>query len=116
MWAALASSLALFGDNLKREAEAAMDVKEAVRAARTYVIDLFDAEDITDVGLEEVAFDDDSSTWRITMGFARPWDKGKPLHILAREGLPARAYKVLRINDRSGVVESVTDRLIKMSD
>ena len=49
-----------------------MDVKEAVRAARTYVIDLFDAEDITDVGLEEVVFDDDSSTWRITMGFARP--------------------------------------------
>ena len=34
-----------------------MEVKQAVTMAKRYVIDLFEAEQITNVGLEEVEFD-----------------------------------------------------------
>ena len=37
-----------------------MDVKEAVRTAKEYVGELFDGEEIDNVRLEEVEFDDES--------------------------------------------------------
>ena len=35
-----------------------MDVKAVAQRAKTYVVDLFDDEEISNVGLEEVEFDD----------------------------------------------------------
>ena len=55
-----------------------MDVKEAVRAAKEYVVDLFDGEEIDYVGLEEVEFDHESDQWKITIGFSRPWIVPRP--------------------------------------
>ena len=52
-----------------------MDVKEAVRTAKEYLAELFAEETITDVGLEEVVFDDASNEWNITIGFSRPWSQ-----------------------------------------
>ena len=49
-----------------------MDVKEAVRIAKEYLGDLFEAEQITNVGLEEVVFEDASNSWKVTLGFFRP--------------------------------------------
>ena len=46
-----------------------MDVKQAVQTAKSYIVGLFDEEEITDVGLEEVEFDELSDEWRITIGF-----------------------------------------------
>jgi len=51
-----------------------MDAKEAVRLAKDYVKDIFVEEQITNVGLEEIKFNDDQDCWEITVGFSRPWD------------------------------------------
>jgi hypothetical protein len=90
-----------------------MDVKEAVRRAKEYLDDLFEAEQIANVGLEEVVFEDISNSWKVTIGFSRPWDHKNALTAALGNGGPARSYKVLRINDDDGRVESLTDRLLK---
>ena len=59
--------------------EAPMDVKEAVRMAKEYLVELFAEESISDVGLEEVKFEDPSNKWNITIGFSRPWDQKNSL-------------------------------------
>ena len=50
-----------------------MDVRDATRTAKEYLVDLFDGEEIMHVGLEEVVFDETSNRWGITIGFSRPW-------------------------------------------
>ena len=92
-----------------------MEVKDAVRLAKDYVADLFEAEQITNVGLEEVEFDLSSNSWKVTIGFSRPWDQKGPLVAALAERSPARSYKVVRIDDQSHKVRSVTDRLLKAS-
>ena len=52
-----------------------MDVKEAVGLAKRYVVDLFSDEEITDVGLEEVVFDEPAGDWRVMIGFSRRWNR-----------------------------------------
>ena len=89
-----------------------MEVKQAVRMAKRYVIDLFEAEQITDVGLEEIVFDEKSDSWNVTIGFSRPWDQKGPLVAALAERRPARSYKVVRIHDQSLEVESVRDRFL----
>ena len=86
-----------------------MDVKEAVRTAKAYLVDLFDGENITDIGLEEVVFNDDSDNWNITIGFSRPWDTRNNVVAALR---PRRSYKVISIDDNTGRVESLTDRVL----
>ena len=49
---------------------ALMDVKTASLMAKKYLIDLFEDEGISNVGLEEVEFDELSNSWRITIGFS----------------------------------------------
>ena len=51
-----------------------MNVQEAVRLAKDYVKDIFVEEKITNVGLEEIEFNEDQDCWEITIGFSRPWD------------------------------------------
>ena len=92
-----------------------MDVNEAVRLVKAYVADLFEAEQITDVGLEEIVFDEKSDSWNVTIGFSRPWDQKGPLVTALAERRPARSYKVVRINDQSHEVQSVTDRFLEPS-
>ena len=88
-----------------------MDVKEAVQAARTHISDLFDGEGITNVGLEEVEFDMGGEAWNITIGFSRVWERQGELG--ARLGLKAaRSYKVVRIDNESGAIRSVRDRVL----
>ena len=90
-----------------------MDVKEAVRTAKEYLADLFVDEGVMNVGLEEVDFD--GAAWKITIGFSRPWDQRSPLIATLAEKRMARSYKVLRINNDNGHVESLTDRTLNAS-
>ena len=88
-----------------------MDVKEATDKAREYVTVVFADEEITQLGLEEVMYDVDSEQWRITFGFARPWDQQNTVAV--RMGLKTpRAYKVVHINNGDGRVVALTDRLM----
>ena len=91
-----------------------MDVKQAVLIAKSYLIDLYKDtdENIKYVGLEEVVFDNDASSWRITIGFSRTWEYRNPLSAILDEGRPARAYKVIEVNDSDGQVISLKDRFL----
>ena len=89
-----------------------MDVKEAVRTAKAYLVDLFEDEQITNVGLEEVVFDEASAAWRITIGFSRSWDLKGPLSVTMAGASPDRSYKMLSISDATGKVESLRDRVL----
>ena len=91
-----------------------MDVKEAVKTAKTYVADLMSDEGIENLGLEEVEFDDMAQQWRVTVGFSRPWDRKNALAVALTEyGRSDRSYKVLSINDSDGRIESLTDRILE---
>ena len=52
-----------------------MDVRAAARTAKAYIAEVFADEDIDEVGLEEVDFDDRSNLWKITISFLRPRDE-----------------------------------------
>ncbi len=92
-----------------------MEVREAVVSAKQHVVELFGDENIVNIGLEEVVFDEDADKWKITIGFSRPWDRKNPLATTFTEaGRSDRSYKVLCINDADGKVESVKDRILEM--
>jgi hypothetical protein len=85
-----------------------MDVKEAVAAAKKYIIELFEEEKISDLGLEEVFLDEASGFWNITIGFVRPWDN-RSSFANALQGLQ-RSYKVVKVSNDTGKVVSVMNR------
>jgi hypothetical protein len=89
-----------------------MNVKEAVAAAKVYVADLFQEENITDIGLEEVRLDDRSGLWEVTVGFSRPWDRSATgfAAVLQAGAYPKRSYKILRINNETGEVVSLANK------
>ena len=87
-----------------------MEVKEATRTAKKYITDLFDNENIMDIGLEEIDFRSDR--WEITIGFFRPWDHGQKMTTVLGDQYPARSYKVVSIDNMTGRVLSVMDRVL----
>ena len=92
--------------------ELAVDVKEAAKLAKEYVADLFADEGIDNVGLEEIELGDDRRFWEVTVGFSRPWDnRGLAAVTLGQTDL-RRTYKVLRIDNASGNVASIRDRIL----
>jgi hypothetical protein len=85
-----------------------MDVKAAVALAKNHITDLFAQEGLTNLGLEEVEYDEVREQWRITVGFSRSWDSqgGAPLFMPERI---MRTYKVVII-DKDGKAISVKNR------
>jgi hypothetical protein len=86
-----------------------MDVKKAVTIAKTWLLDVLSEEGITNVGLEEVEFDEDKGEWLITIGFSRPWNTTRNA-FTAISGEPAtrRAYRVITVREPNGTVTSMT--------
>ena len=94
-----------------------MDVKDAVKTAKSYVADLFEGEGLENIGLEEVVFENEANVWKVTVGFTRPWDRVKRvadvMTALSSNEIPEwkwRSFKVVRIEDGSGKVLSLTHR------
>lgn len=88
-----------------------MDVKDAVRTAKEYLTDLYVEEEIVNVGLEEVRYDDEADKWYVTIGFSRPWDQRIAMMVRSHQaGLIERSYKELCIDDITEEVESLTTR------
>ncbi len=92
-----------------------MEVKEAVKAALEYAAEAFSEGELSNLGLEEVVYDDSEKTWRVTVGFSRPWDY--PQGVMgALVGRPAvgrpvrRTYKVVEIRDSDGVATAIRMR------
>lgn len=86
-----------------------MNVKDAVKFAVRHVIELFEDEELTNVGLEEVEFDDPSQEWIVTVGFSRPWDypQSRLAELAGVANAPKRSFKIVRINDRTQRVVAV---------
>ena len=94
-----------------------MDVRDAVKTAKDYVADLFEGEGLENIGLEEVVFENEADVWKVTVGFTRPWDRVKRvadvMKALSSDEIPewkSRSLKVVRIEDGSGKVLSLTNR------
>ena len=87
-----------------------VNVKEAVKLAVGYVHELFLSEQMTDLGLEEVEYDDAANAWLVTVGFSRPWDTAfGTFSMIAGQGrAKSRSFKVVTI--KSGEVVSLKDR------
>lgn len=92
-----------------------MNLKEAVVAAKSAIIDLFGDEGISEVGLEEVVYDEQSATWRVTIGFRRPWTKTDdgPLSGLTSAFRQTRWYKVVTLAAADGSFLGVTDHELR---
>ncbi|MDT7041625.1 hypothetical protein [Candidatus Nitronereus thalassa] len=93
-----------------------MNIKEAVKIAIEHARDVFEHEKISNLGLEEVEFNESQNEWRITVGFSRPWDetKGALGPLLLGQGMSAnRSFKILTINDRTGRIKSIKNYQIK---
>lgn len=88
-----------------------MNVKDAVKHAKSYVADLFEDESLTSLGLEEVEHDDQAGVWRVTVGFSRPWNTTRNA-LTALTGDPAvrRVFRVVTIRDSDSEVLSVKRR------
>lgn len=92
-----------------------MEVKEAARQAKQYIADLFKEEQVQQIGLEEIEFDEATKTWRVTVGFSRPWDRtNEPPFSSAMVDLlgprRGRDMKSVTLNDNDGRVVSVKNR------
>ena len=91
-----------------------MDVRQAVSTAKSYIGELFASEDIAELGLEEVSLDESSGEWRVTVGFSRPWERdltGFSDFMKTVKPFPSRrAYKIVRISDKTGSVLAVQNR------
>lgn len=92
-----------------------MEVKDAVKLAKSHVADLFAEERVDEIGLEETEYLDGKDEWQITIGFRRilpsvrkrgPF-KGFPVD------RPERSFKVVRIRNRDSKVLGVVDRILR---
>ena len=94
---------------------AIMDVRYAVRRAKEHIGELFADEHIINVGLEEVSFDEESTSWNVTIGFDRDWErKDAQPHSIFRPA-PQRAYKMVTMIDGTGEITSMKDRVVDLS-
>lgn len=83
-----------------------MEAREAVELAKSHVMDLFEAEPIKELGLEEIELTGDS--WSVTIGFTREWPTSTGIvRTLSGSG---RTYKIVRISDETGEVQSLRHR------
>lgn len=85
-----------------------MEVKEVVKIAIDYVANVFSAESPSNIGLEEITFDEENECWKVTVGFSRPWDYQTP-GIVAdmRPRQPNRQYKVVKVSDTDGKIKAI---------
>ncbi|TWI70792.1 hypothetical protein LZ24_02213 [Desulfobotulus alkaliphilus] len=90
-----------------------MDVKGAVKKAVEYVSDVFQSENLENVGLEEVFLNDADNVWEITVGFSRPWDYPKQGIVTGLQPQnPRRQYKVVSVDADSGEIKSIKIRAL----
>ena len=89
-----------------------MDVRQAVNAAKDWVLDVMEDEKPINLGLEEVEFDDKAQLWKITLGFSRPWNSTKnALSTLTGDVALRRAYRTILINDNDGHVKGMVRKV-----
>jgi len=84
-----------------------MDAKEAVKLAKGYVFDLLQEEGVSELGLEEIEFDENEDVWNITVGFSRQIAMRNNSPFRASLIDPNRNYRVVKVNNQDGALLSV---------
>ena len=86
-----------------------MDVKKVVQLAVNHIRDLFEHDELSNLGLEEVEFDADLNQWVVTVGFSRPWDypQNTLATLTAGGGRPSRSFKIVRVNGNTGEIIAI---------
>ncbi|MEY9605317.1 hypothetical protein ABIF74_010009 [Bradyrhizobium japonicum] len=54
-----------------------VDMKTAIAMAKRHLQELTEGEEIQNVGLEEISYDDKTERWEVLLGYSRPWDTYK---------------------------------------
>jgi hypothetical protein len=90
-----------------------LDVKSAISIAKEFVAEVLAEESPSNIGLEEVEFDDRDNRWLVTIGFSRPWNSG-PLGGFS--GMPSRDYRVVTVDDALGAAIALKQRNLMPSD
>jgi hypothetical protein len=91
----------------------AINAKEAVTIAKTYMADIY-GKDIQGLNVEEIELDPDMNQWHVTMGYWEFLPVPPNLNALAEltNRKVRRAYKELVIHDNSGQVLSMKIRVV----
>ena len=89
-----------------------MHVTEAKNVAKAYLAEMFGDETIDDMRVEEVVFDEERNTWKITLSFSCHWGVLDVLAPRAKKEYELRSYKCIHVDDRDGRPGSMFDRLL----
>jgi hypothetical protein len=88
-----------------------VNVKAAVDNAKRWLFDVLQDEEVSNVGLEEVEFDQEHGIWLITLGFSRPWNTVKNAFTqISGEPAARRAYRIIAVKEPNGEVVSMKRR------
>ncbi len=88
-----------------------IDAKEAARIAFEYVQEVYKADEIPHLSLEEVELSSEGDFWFVTVSFLRPVSKS-PIEAMTTGQLGTATYKVLKIQAEGGQVHSMKIRTI----
>jgi len=99
---------AVMSEETSPDASERIDLKQAIRVAKAQVADMLEGESYSQLGHEEVKYDDRNDEWLITLGLNRPWNIEKEARGSIAYGLPTsitrqlRSYKKIRIDGKTG--------------
>ena len=90
-----------------------MDHKDAIAAAKRYLVDVYADEQVTNLGLEEIDHDTAAGTWAVTLAFSRPWNTPRTRAQEVLENLGAvsslkRSHKIVTIAEDGAVLSMKT--------
>lgn len=87
-----------------------LGMKEAIRRAKQEITEIFADEEISELGLEEVRFDESLGVWKITLGFTRPWRNPKSAFSGLSPSLAQRDFKVVTLDGTDGRLVAIEER------
>ena len=98
-----------------------MDVKDAVRAGRVFIDEVFADEDTSDMRLEEVEYDSREEAWNVTFSFLRPTGTVNSTDVLLSGHQTGtrnvrRDYKVVTVDSASGRAMSIRHRSLETAE
>lgn len=95
-----------------------LTIKQAVQKAREYFAELFSNDNVKDLALEEVKFDDERNAWLVTLGFKSHREKTITAPSTTRLGSTdiitesLREYKTFNLNPETGDLLSIDMRSV----
>ena len=95
-----------------------MEAKEAISEAKTLLKDLYSDENVSEIRLEEVEFDEENDSWLVTLGIMRPVVKqtSRSMLVSPLETPLKRTYKIVTVPDKGISKPSVKIRELRVDE